>query len=165
MTKSFYIFLAFFLCSVYTFSQSEEKTIIEELNSRKLGQGKVVVMQDEVVDGLLAVRQKTDTAQKLGVIDPDAEFTKVKGFKIQVYSGNNQQRSKREAETKQTQVKTLYPELESNVTYNSPFWRLRVGNFLTREDAETVLQEMKKSFPVMGREMYVVSDVVKKAKE
>ncbi|MBB4037733.1 hypothetical protein GGR21_003654 [Dysgonomonas hofstadii] len=162
MTKSLSFFLAFFLCSVYSFSQSGEKTIIEELNSSKSGQGRVIVMQDEVVDGLLAIRQQTDTTQKPGVIDSNAEFTKVKGFKIQVYSGNNQQRSKREAESKQAQVREAFPELESVVSFHSPFWRLRVGNFLSKEDAESVLREMKKSFPTMGREMYVVSDVVKK---
>jgi len=162
MTKSLYFFLAFFLYSVFSFSQNSDKTIIQELNSPKSGQGRVVVMQDEVVDGLLAIRQQTDTTQKLGVVDPNAEFTKVKGFKIQVYSGNNQQRSKRDAESKQSQVREAFPELESVVSFHSPFWRLRVGNFLNREDAEVILKEMKKAFPAMGREMYVVSDVVKK---
>mgnify|MGYP003623496179 CR=1 FL=1 len=162
MTKSLYLFLAFFLCSVYSFSQSGEKTIIDELNSPKSGQGRVIVMQDEVVDGLLAIRQQADTTQKLGVIDSNAEFTKVKGFKIQAFYGNNQQRSKREAESKQAQIRQIFPELESVVSFHSPFWRLRVGNFLNREDAEAVLKDMKKSFPAMGREMYVVSDVVKK---
>lgn len=162
MTKSFCFFLVLFLCSVHVFSQSEEKTIIDELNSSKWGQGKVKVMQDEVVDGLLAVRHKVDTTQKLGAIDPGAEHIKVKGFKIQVFSGNNQQQSKREAESKQAQIRQTFPELESIVSFHSPFWRLRVGNFLNREDAESVLQEMKKNFPAMGKEMYVVSDVVKK---
>jgi len=162
MIKSLYFFFAFFLFSVVVFSQSEEKTIIDELNSSKWGQGKVTVMQDEVVDGLLAVRHKADTTQKLGVVDPNAEHTKVKGFKIQLYSGNNQQQSKREAESKQAQVKQTFPELESIVSFHSPFWRLRVGNFLNREDAEAVMKEMKSVFPAMGREMYVVSDVVKK---
>ena len=165
MAKSLSFILVSLMLSLSLFSQDGQKTIIDELNSSKWGQGKVVVMQDEVVDGLLAVRQATDTAQKLGVIEPNAEFTKVRGFKIQVYSGNNQQRSKREAESKQSQIKNVYPELEAVVSFQSPFWRLRVGNFLHREDADAVLLEMKKSFPAMGREMYVVSDVVKKAKD
>ncbi|GAB6120266.1 SPOR domain-containing protein [Dysgonomonas termitidis] len=164
MKKSLYIFLVLSLFSGYALAQDDNKTIIDELNSSKWGQGNIKVMQDEAVQNILGVRQVAviDTAKILGVIDPAANFTKVRGFKIQVFSGNNQQRSKREAESKQAQVRSAFPELETIVSFQSPFWRLRVGNFTSRADADEVLKEMKKIFPAFGREMYVVPDVVKK---
>lgn len=165
MKKSLYIFLVLSLLSSFAFAQDGNKTIIDELNSSKWGQGNVKVMQDEAIDNILGVRHiatAVDTAKTTGAIDPNANFTKVRGFKIQVFSGNNQQRSKREAESKQAQVKSAFPDLETVVSFQSPFWRLRVGNFLTREDANTVLKEMKQTFPGFGREMYIVPDVVKK---
>jgi len=165
MEKRFCFFFVLCLFSLVLFAQDGEKTIIDELNSPKWGQGKVRVMQDEAIDGLIAVRHETDSTKKLGVIDPNAAFVKVKGYKIQVYSGNNQQYSKREAEGRKTQIHQLYPEYEAIVNFQSPFWRVRVGNFLKREDAETVLKELKKAFPVMGREMTVVADTVKKPVE
>ncbi|WP_029906327.1 SPOR domain-containing protein [Prevotella sp. 10(H)] len=167
MKKSLYIFLVLSLISGFAVAQNGNRTIIDDLNTSKWGQGNVKVMQDEAVQNVLGIRQTAaviapDTTKTIGAIDPAANFTKVKGFKIQVFSGNNQQRSKREAESKQAQVRTQFPELESVVSFVSPFWRLRVGNFLTREDANTMLKEMKKAFPGFGREMYVVDDVVKR---
>jgi len=47
------------------------------------------------------------------------------------------------------------------VLFDSPFWRLRVGNFATREEAEEVMEELKKTFPSFGKEMYIVVDEVK----
>lgn len=164
MKKSLYIFLVLCLFSGFALAQDDNKTIIDELNSSRWGQGNIKVMQDEAIQNILGVRQVTviNTTKTLGVIDPTVNFTKVRGFKIQVFSGNNQQRSKREAESKQAQVKSAFPELETVVSFQSPFWRLRVGNFTSRADADAVLREMKKTFPAFGREMYIVPDVVKK---
>lgn len=161
MKKSLHITFILFLFSICAFAQNGEKTIIEELNSSKWGQGKVIVMQDEAIQGLMATRLEADTTRRLGVLEPATNYRKARGYRIQVYSGNNQQRSKREAESRQAQVRNAFPELEADVRFNSPFWRLRVGHFQNKEDADEVLKEMKKTLPGLGREMYVVPDEIK----
>lgn len=164
MKKNLYILLTLLAFSSLCLAQNGGKSIVDDINTSKWGQGDVKVLQDEAIQGIVAVTQTivVDTTKTLGAIDPSANYTKVKGFKIQVYSGNNQQRSKREAESKQAQVREAFPDLETVVSFHSPVWRLRVGNFLTREDADEMLIEMRKAFPGFGREMYVVSDTVKK---
>jgi len=82
-------------------------------------------------------------------------------YKIQAFAGNNQRTSKNEAYRKQTLIQQTFPELETVVLFDSPFWRLRVGNFKTREEAEQVLDELRKAFPSFGKEMYIVTDEVK----
>jgi len=162
MIKSLYIIFALCLFSVNSSAQTEGRTIIEELNSSKWGQGNVKVMQDEAVQGLIAIHHATDTtARKLGVLEPATSYKKIRGYRIQVYSGNNQQRSKREAESRQAQVRNAFSELDADVSFKSPFWRLRVGHFQRQEDAEEVMKEMKKALPALGREMYVVPDEIK----
>ncbi|MFV0418977.1 MAG: SPOR domain-containing protein [Dysgonomonas sp.] len=161
MKKSLHICFVLFLISVCALAQNEGKTIIEELNSSKWGQGKVTVMQDEAIQGLMAVRQETDTTRRLGVLEPSTSYKKVRGYRIQVYSGNNQQRSKHEAESRQAQVRNAFPELDADVNFKSPFWRLRVGHFQRQEEAEEVLREMKKTLPGLSKEMYVVPDEIK----
>lgn len=165
MKKNLYILLALLAVSGFSLAQSGVKSIVDDINSSKWGQGDIKVLQDEAIQSVVAVYQTAvvDTTKTLGAIDPTANYSKVKGFKIQVYSGNNQQRSKREAESKQAQVRGAFPDLEAVVSFHSPVWRLRVGNFLNRADAEEMLTEMKKTFPGFGREMIIVSDVVKKA--
>ncbi|MDU1892115.1 MAG: SPOR domain-containing protein [Dysgonomonas sp.] len=164
MKRIFYIVFVFCFSSVTAFAQSEDKTIIEELNSSRWGQGNIKVIQDESIQKVVGVRhaQSEESTGMLGAIDPSANYVEARGYKIQVFSGNNQAKSKREAESKKAQVKGVYPELEATVTFDTPFWRLRVGNFLNREDAEIIMNEMKKTFPSFGKEMRVVSATVKR---
>lgn len=130
--------------------------IIEDLNTVKPSQGKVKVMQDESIKNIVAIYAPTDTT----ATDWNAvNHIKVNGFKIQVFSGNNNRQSKDEAQRKAQMVKGAFPSEEVTVSYNSPFWRVRVGNYVTREQANEVLVKMKKTFPSFGREMYVIENV------
>lgn len=154
MNKILYTFLPLFLFSMTAVAQDNTKTIIEDINTKKAGQGDVRVLQDETIDQQLA--QFTIDTDTSGVIRLSED--KANGFKIQVYSGQ----SRAEAESKQAAVRSEFKKHQVEVTYNSPSWRLRVGNFLTRAEAEKVLDEMKGAFPSFGKEMYIVSDVVRR---
>lgn len=154
MKKTLYITLTLLLFSVVAIAQQDHKTIIEDINTRKYGQGNIRILQDETVDSRLGQYfVETDTA---GVIRLSDE--KMNGFKIQVYSGQ----SRAEAEAKQASVRTEFKKHQAEVTYNPPFWRLRVGNFMNRAEADLVLVDMKAAFPSFGKEMYVVQDVIRR---
>lgn len=157
MKKYLSIFLLAILSSVCVSAQ-DRKSIVEDLNSSKWGQGNVTVMQDEMVDKIVAL-SGTAIPDSLAGDRYSRYSTPIKGggYKIQVFMGNNQQQSKREAESKQAQIRAAFPGLRTEVMFQSPFWRLRVINFPTREDAEEVLKEMQKEFPGFAREMYVVA--------
>lgn len=158
MKKTLHIFLSLFLFSTIAFAQHSTKSIIDDINTRKPGQGIIRIMQDETIDARLA--QYTSNSDTANVIRLSNE--KVNGFKIQVFSGNNQNVSRSEAEHKQAMLRAEFPQHQAETTFVSPTWRLRVGNFLTRSEAEEVMVEMKKAFPTFGREMYVVSDVIRR---
>lgn len=158
MKKTLHIFLSLFLFSTIAFAQHSTKSIIDDINTRKSGQGIIRIMQDETIDARLAQYVvNTDTANVIRLSND-----KVNGFKIQVFSGNNQNVSRNEAERKQAMLRAEFPQHQAETTFVSPTWRLRVGNFLTRPEAEAVLEEMKKAFPTFGREMYVVSDIIRR---
>lgn len=158
MKKTLHIFLSLFLFSTIAFAQHSTKSIIDDINTRKAGQGVIRIMQDETIDARLAQYVvNTDTANVIRLSND-----KVNGFKIQVFSGNNQNVSRNEAERKQVMLRAEFPQHQAETTFVSPTWRLRVGNFLTRPEAEAVLEEMKKAFPTFGREMYVVSDIIRR---
>ena len=93
--------------------------------------------------------------------DGSTQFYRMRGFKVQAFSGNNQRTSKDEAHRKQMQINGAFPDIETVVLFESPFWRLRVGNFTTREEAENTMEELQRAFPSFGKEMYVVVDEVK----
>jgi SPOR domain len=75
------------------------------------------------------------------------------GFRIQVISTNNRTKAM-EAKTK---IYQRFPELKAYLMYQSPFFKLKVGNFVEREEAENYLQDILQIFPTG---VYVVRDVV-----
>lgn len=156
MKKNVYIFSILFLFSGIVLAQSGQKTIVEELNTYRSGQGSVKVMQDETIQQIIAVHKEGAEAERTSTDQPQ-NVSRTRGFRIQVFSGNNPRQSRREAESKQAQIRSAFPELDTQVSFESPFWRLRAGNFSTREEAEEMLIEMKKRFPSFGREMYIIS--------
>lgn len=158
MRKTLHIFFILFTLSSVAYAQHSTRTIIDDINTKKAGQGNVRVMQDETIDARLAVYTvNTDTANVIRLSND-----RVNGFKIQVFSGNNQQKSRSEAERKQSLIRAEFPQHQAETTFVSPTWRLRVGNFMTRPEAEAVMVEMKKAFPEFGREMYIVSDIIRR---
>lgn len=156
MRKYFYtiIALAFFSCSI-AFAQ-EKNNIVDDLNTPKWGQGKVTVYQDDVVQAVLDA-QKSDTTSYNTTA---GNVVKIKGFRIAVFS-DNRANAKREAESIRNQIKSVYPDIDAVISYQSPRWRLRVGNYATAEEAESALAEMKKTLSrSLTREMKVIQDVV-----
>lgn len=108
-----------------------------------------VVHQDSLVRQLM--RDK-----RLGIQRGQVQ---VNGFRVQVYSSNQQQVAKNEALSLQ---QTLESQLEKPVYALSepPFWKVRIGNFLTREEATEYRTEIISLFPELQGSTYVVPDKV-----
>ncbi|WP_101690063.1 SPOR domain-containing protein [Dysgonomonas massiliensis] len=157
--KKIYCILIMIL-SVYQLTYAQEvRSIIDDINTPKRGQGSVRVLQDESIDGLLGTYFVADSTNRNYDNTP---YVRSKGYKIQVFSGNNQAKSKAEAQRKYREVKNAFPEYEVVINYNEPFWRVRVGNFITRDGAELVLKELRQKFPSFGKEMTIVEDMIKR---
>lgn len=136
------------------------QSILEELNSRRLGQGNVMVYEDEAIKGILAKPNPADLPVYTSE-DGLTQYVKMSGYKIQVFSGNDQRKSKDEAYSKQKLINDRFEELETVVYFRSPRWILRAGNFRTREEADAIMKQLMKQFPDFGKEMYIVTDTVK----
>ncbi len=139
---------------------SASKSILEELNMPRRGQGSVIVYEDESIKGILAKPNSANLPVYTSE-DGTTQYVKMRGFKIQVFSGNNQRKSKDEAYSKQRLINDRFEDIETVVYFKSPRWILRAGNFRTREEADVMLKEIAKQFPSFGKEMYIVSDTVK----
>ncbi|HBB01094.1 MAG: hypothetical protein A2W86_07690 [Bacteroidetes bacterium GWD2_45_23] len=141
-------------------SSSQRKEILQELNSVVPGKGRVTVYEDESISRVLG-RPMAPPRTVYTNAEGTVQYYKMRGYKIQAFSGNNQRTSKNEANYKQSQINSTFPEHETVVLFDSPFWRLRVGNFATREEAQQVMMELRRNFPSFGKEMYIVVDEVK----
>ena len=52
------------------------------------------------------------------------------------------------------------PNLPVYVTYTSPFWKVRVGNCVTHDEAQTLRQFLIENFPEFQTETYIVPDQI-----
>lgn len=167
MKKISLIFLCFFMCCIYSFSQ-QSKSIINELNTYKPTYGSIVIYQDDAVTKMLGNKvvvsngtstwknQLSTTKSEEGKeTSKSTKTVRARGYRIQVYSGNDQKRSKDEAYSRRSQIKSTYPNMDVNITYASPVWRVRAGSFKTRNEAEQALKEMRSSFSSFGKEMHI----------
>jgi hypothetical protein len=83
----------------------------------------------------------------------------VSGFRVQVYSSNEPQVAKNEA---LELSELLSSQLHIGVYVNSepPFWKVRLGDFLTREEANAFKLQVVKFFPELQGSTYIVPDLV-----
>jgi hypothetical protein len=77
----------------------------------------------------------------------------VQGFRIQVINTTD----RGAAIQAKTKVYQLYPELKAYLLYQAPYFRLRVGNFINRKDAENYQRKLSKEFK---QNLFIVNDVV-----
>jgi len=75
------------------------------------------------------------------------------GFRILVISSNDRNKV---IDTK-TKMYREFPELKAYMMYNSPFFRLKVGNFRERTDAEEYLSRIQRLYPTG---VYIVPDTI-----
>ena len=135
-------------------AQSPQNSIFESLNNPKSGEGIVVVHQSEAIKRLVGTRIDSEYLNS----PTGKTFIATRGYRIQVYSGNNQRTSKDEATSLQENIKSLYPNHESDIKFIAPFWKLFVGNFLTYEEAWTVCRELRNVYPQKKNEIYIIED-------
>jgi len=71
---------------------------------------------------------------------------RINGFTILIFSGSGAN-SKLNAHNRQKQFKELFPDYVSHLTWKSPNYEVRVGDFRTKIEAEKILQEVKQKYP------------------
>ncbi|SDK68560.1 Sporulation related domain-containing protein [Salinimicrobium catena] len=93
------------------------------------------IVQDERIPELLALKTQMTKDSRLG-----------DRYRIQLYSGDNNQASKIIKE-----YRALYPDWPSTVVYETPNYKVWVGNFRNSLEADRALLEIKKTFPAAFR--------------
>ena len=153
---SFCLLLGVFSLSAQTTSDSYQ-TIFDAMEAGGAGKGRVDIHQSDAIRNLVGAHKKGADVEQSG----DESFLKIQGYRTQVFSGNNQRKSKDEAFRKEKEIKELFPDVPTYVTYNAPFWKLRIGDFRTHEEAYRMQRLLMDAFPAYKKEMYIVKEEVK----
>ena len=107
----------------------------------------VVVHKDPRID-LLVKKQ----------IDINEETTRdnrrtASGYRILVVNSND----RKKVFAAKAKIYQLYPELKPYLLYQAPFYKLKVGNFKTRQEAEDFMTELSRDFP---SGLFIVRDII-----
>lgn len=82
------------------------------------------------------------------------------GYRIQVFDDNNPRTARSEAENTNRRVCASFPALRSYMSFNSPYWRVKVGDFRTRGEAEAAMAEIRAALPYLAPHLRVVRDKI-----
>ena len=118
-------------------SVSAQVSIVEELQKERVGQGTVTIHQDAAISALLGsvyVKDEHETEPKM---------LKARGYRVQVYAGNNSRIARQEANEVAELLKTEFPELPVYAFFQPPRWLCRVGDYRSIEEADASMRRLK----------------------
>jgi len=122
------LFLVITLCFSFLFLFSQEENKTDSLTS---------VIKDSRIDKLNNTYQAS---------------YKLKGFRIQIYSGNKKQPANQARST----FTRIYRKKKANMNYEQPYYKVRVGDFRTKIEALNFKNELIKHFP----NCFIVNDEI-----
>ena len=76
-----------------------------------------------------------------------------KGFRLMIISTSNRE----EALAAKTKVYTYFPELKAYLWHQSPYYKLKAGNFKDRKDAEAFQKRLNTYFP---KGVFIMKDII-----
>lgn len=79
------------------------------------------------------------------------------GWRVQVYSSNQQSQAKLAAEHMADSLRNVIDQ-PVYVVSQQPFWKVRIGNFLSQEQAAAYREQLLQALPQLQGVAYVVRD-------
>lgn len=159
-------------CLLFVPTCLDAQTFTQTLTRVKAGEGQVRLHQDEEITALVngtssyvagrntASRRPTrlfrpvSTDSILGTDTVSTGFdtpivsghrSRMNGFRIQVYAGGDNRKSKAEAYRTAASVRNYFAGLSVYTNFISPRWVCRVGDFRTRGEAEEMLSQLRQT--------------------
>jgi hypothetical protein len=137
----------FLFCSLILLSQNSEtvvNNIFADLLINDNHSGKVKIYQDERIETLvnkhIIINQKQNGFM---------------GYRIQVFFGSGSDAKKKAQEIK-TDISAKFPEVESHLIYDTPNFKLRLGDFRTKNDAFRFKMKLADEYP----SAFIVEDII-----
>lgn len=121
------------------------------LDAINIPDSKVEVIQSMELDRLVGRAED----QSLAGAD-NKESARDLGYRIQVFSDNNIRTAKSNAEYRKRQIESQMPEIRGYLTFDSPYWRVRVGDFRTQAEAASAMRSLKEAFPAFANDLRIV---------
>ncbi len=137
-----FIFTSAAFAFIFTCSAQNDTAWVAPVDSNS-----VVVHKDLRLDSLVKMQAMINEVSSRENRKTD------KGFRLMIISTNNRE----EALAAKTRVYTNFPELKAYLWYQSPYFRVKAGNFKDRKDAEAYQKKLNRYFP---KGVFIMKDII-----
>ncbi len=140
--KKIFLKLSLFLAFL-VFSQEKDSV---QLSQKALSH--LLIEQDSLIDSLIMKKRAFNRGKMIqaeapkDICLPYPKNGMVPGYKIQL----DRFKSKFEADSKMVQFSRLYPNIHASVRYETPNYKIYVGNYFTAKTMETDLRKIRRTF-------------------
>jgi hypothetical protein len=107
----------------------------------------VIVHKDSRMETLSRKQATVNAAIK------KASARSMKGYRLLIVNTTN----RNEAMDAKTKIYTYFPELKAYLGYQAPYFKLKAGNFKTREEADRYRQNLNSLFP---KGVFILNDMI-----
>ncbi len=141
--KHIHLGVLFFL-TFLSFSFSQENDSIQ----RPSKPNSLLIEQDPLIDSMIAKKRALNLAELIDaetprdICHPYPKNGLVPGYKIQL----DRFKTKTEADMKTAQFSAIYPTIHASVRYETPNYKVYVGNYFTAKAMESDLKKIRQTF-------------------
>ena len=132
--------LLFYMLLFTVLASAQQTTLVQVLERDVPGKGQIRIERDERLDSLIGVVSEAQSGTKI----------KARGYRIQVFAGNNTRASKERANEVDKYIRSRYPDLPVHTEFRNPRWLCTVGDFLYYEEAYDTMRKLRKETPYKG---------------
>lgn len=122
----------------------------------------VILLSISLLDSLPGVQVIQDPGIAVlldEAVNGKREMVEKDGYRVQIFSSNQQQTAKSQALDLETKLRDKINQ-SLYVQYLPPFWKVRVGDFRTYEEAKEYKKLFVQQFPEMMGDTYIVRDKI-----
>ncbi len=123
---------------------AQEPAIFQSLNRNGIGWGRVQIIYsgdaENIISKHISINQKAKGFQ---------------GYRIQVYFGSGNE-AKAKAQQLRTELKSSFPQYDNYLIYETPFFKVRIGDFRTKMEAYKLFKEIQTQYP----SAFIVEDLI-----
>lgn len=107
--------------------------------------GVVTIVKDPLIDSLIERRIALNKKAAPVTIRNNGPIVSQMGYRVQIFYGSD----RRETFNEQSRFKSVYPKINTYITYKEPNYYLRVGDFRTRLEAQRMMNELRSTFATL----------------
>ena len=133
--KKFLVIIASVLLTVTICAQQSSNSVFSTLQKKEAQQGSIEINQPVAMEQLMQ-----------SYIASNRRKQGVEGYRIQIYSETGA-KARQEAESARNKLLAEFPAEKVSVSYDAPYWRVRVGYFRHKHETLPTLRKLRQVFP------------------